>query len=251
MTSKQSVVQQALLALLIMVTNSTGAEEATVTFSSGERQVTLLELYTSEGCSSCPPADTWLGELVDDPDLWREVVPVAFHVDYWNYLGWKDQLSKAEYGERQRHYKYQGASNSVYTPGFMVNGREWRGWFSARELPGQGTQSPGVLSGQLVGNELCIRFEPATTTNASHTLEVAVLGFDITNRIGRGENRGRSLTHQFAVLEHARLQSEDNHWCQALETTGWPAKKLGVAAWVTRPDSAAPIQATGAWIPER
>ena len=68
---------------------------APVTFASTARQTSLLELYTSEGCSSCPPAEAWLSGLKDNPGLWRDFVPVAFHVDYWNYLGWRDKWSRA------------------------------------------------------------------------------------------------------------------------------------------------------------
>lgn len=66
---------------------------------SGAQTVPLLELYTSEGCSSCPPADKWLSGLKPDP---KKFIPLAFHVDYWNYIGWKDKFSKAEYSDRQR-----------------------------------------------------------------------------------------------------------------------------------------------------
>ncbi|MCK5360690.1 MAG: DUF1223 domain-containing protein, partial [Gammaproteobacteria bacterium] len=58
-------------------------------FSSGEGKVNLVELYTSEGCSSCPPAEKWMNNLKDDPRLWQHFVPLAFHVDYWDYIGWK------------------------------------------------------------------------------------------------------------------------------------------------------------------
>src|SRR6516164_9572668 len=91
-------------------------------FESGPAQVSLLELYTSEGCSSCPPAEAWLGELSRNPNLWRAVVPVSFHVDYWDNLGWKDGFSSREFTLRQRFYAASWGSESVYTPGFVLNG---------------------------------------------------------------------------------------------------------------------------------
>ncbi len=69
------------------------AMAAPITFQSSETQTSLLELYTSEGCSSCPPAETWLSRLKESPGLWKDFVPVAFHVDYWDYLGWRDPWS--------------------------------------------------------------------------------------------------------------------------------------------------------------
>jgi hypothetical protein len=88
----------AVLALLFVASQSV----ASLQLDSGERQVTLLELYTSQGCSSCPPAERWLNTYIDNNKLWREVVPVAFHVDYWDYIGWQDTFAAAAYGERQR-----------------------------------------------------------------------------------------------------------------------------------------------------
>ena len=85
--------------------------------NSGERQVTLLELYTSQGCSSCPPAERWLNEYTGDNELWKQIVPVAFHVDYWDYIGWKDIYATAANGRRQRDYARAGKTRTVYTPG--------------------------------------------------------------------------------------------------------------------------------------
>src|SRR5688572_1610666 len=96
------------------------------------QQVHLLELYTSEGCSSCPPADRWLSDLKDDPGLWKNFVPVAFHVDYWDHLGWKDKFARAAHTSRQRRYADEWGANTVYTPGLVLDGAEWR---SRERLP--------------------------------------------------------------------------------------------------------------------
>lgn len=83
--------------------------------------VPLLELYTSEGCSSCPPADKWLSGLKPDP---KKLIPLAFHVDYWDYIGWKDKFSKAEYSDRQRKTAAYAGAGYVYTPQFVLSGRD-------------------------------------------------------------------------------------------------------------------------------
>lgn len=239
-----------LLAVLLLagpVLSTTAADNAYITFSSGEQKANLLELYTSEGCSSCPPADIWLSKLVSHPGLWREIVLIAFHVTYWNYLGWEDALSDPAHGQRQRAYKRSGAADAVYTPGFMLNGREWRGWFNGENMP-ESHEMGGVLLGTLKDQQLCVNYKSTTTPGTVHALEVAVLGFDITNHIDSGENRGRELTHQFAVLAHTRKKSDNNHWCQRLQTTGLPAQKLGIAVWVAEADSSTPLQATGSWL---
>src|SRR5947207_2933082 len=77
---------------------------ATTTFTSGETAATLVELFTSEGCSSCPPADAWMSRLKRNPDLWKAIVPAVFHVDYWDRLGWPDRFARPEFTRRQRLY---------------------------------------------------------------------------------------------------------------------------------------------------
>src|SRR5689334_522273 len=99
------------------------------TFESGETRNVLIELFTSEGCSSCPAAEKWLGALKSNQDLWRKIVPVAFHVDYWDRLGWRDRFAKPEFTARQQRYAAAWGGDAVYTPGFVINGKEWRSWF--------------------------------------------------------------------------------------------------------------------------
>jgi len=84
----------------------------------------VIELYTSEGCSSCPPADRWLAALASQPQLWARYVPLAFHVDYWDALGWPDRFASRRHTARQRAYARNGRLSQVYTPAFVVGGNE-------------------------------------------------------------------------------------------------------------------------------
>lgn len=111
--------------ILLAMTSLAAAGE--ITIESPATRVHLVELFTSEGCSSCPPADDWLRGLKTERGLWREFVPVAFHVDYWDNLGWPDRLASPRFTERQRAYAAAWRANTVYTPGFVLDGREWRG----------------------------------------------------------------------------------------------------------------------------
>lgn len=95
-------------------------------FSARNELARLAELYTSEGCSSCPPADRWLGRFFGHPELFRSIVPVASHVDYWDDLGWPERFADPAYGERQRRLTESGRAESVYTPGVFVNGFDGR-----------------------------------------------------------------------------------------------------------------------------
>jgi hypothetical protein len=148
-----------LLALALLHTRSALAEK--LTFNSGNRQVTLLELYTSQGCSSCPPAERWLNEYVDAAELWTGIVPLAFHVDYWDYIGWEDVYASGEYGERQRSYARAGKARGVYTPGLFANGREWRGW-TLRVTPRASNREPGDLSVSVETGRVTATFDAAT-----------------------------------------------------------------------------------------
>src|SRR5579862_6783150 len=100
--------------ILFGVLGCIAAHAAPIQFQSSERQVALVELYTSEGCSSCPPAEAWLSRLKDKPGLWSEFVPVAFHVEYWDALGWRDKWSSKDYSERQRDYAASWGSDNIY-----------------------------------------------------------------------------------------------------------------------------------------
>lgn len=173
-----------------------------VVFQNNRTQATLIELYSSEGCSSCPPAEAWLNGLKTAPGLWRDLFPVAFHVDYWDGLGWPDRFARGEYTQRQRDYATRLGQDSVYTPEFVANGLEWRrGWFSNR-LPEQATEKMGALSVTAPDKEgnVSARYTPTGAAPEGLTINVALLGFDINSDVRAGENSGRRLEHDFVVL---------------------------------------------------
>lgn len=156
-----------LLCNSLLVTQSLRAESlGDFDKQSSVYQPYFVELYTSQGCSSCPPAEQWLSSFTQHSELWKTLFPLAFHVSYWNYIGWKDPYSKRAFSQRQ--YDHLNAKNTgqVYTPQFVINGKEWRGWFD-RELGDVFNQPPekvGVLS-------VSIKAEP-TQENAKDTAEV-------------------------------------------------------------------------------
>jgi len=234
------------LFLLSLATSIAGAK--TVSFHSGNRQVALVELFTSEGCSSCPKADKWFNRLLDDPGLWKAIVPVAFHVDYWDKLGWQDRFGSRLNSERQYEYNNAGRIASVYTPCFVVNGNEWRGWFAGEKFP-EIRKSAGELAAELHGDRLAVSW------SGGHTgldLHVVILGFDLITRVTGGENRGRALGHQFVVLDHKKYHSENGRWQVTLPLLAddGEATRYGLALWVNRPGELTPLQATGGWLPE-
>ena len=214
-------------------------------FSSGTGRATTIELFTSEGCSSCPPADGWLSQLKSDPRLWNQIVPMAFHVDYWDYIGWNDRFATPAYSTRQRNHKSQGNIRSVYTPGFVVNGSEWRGWFRRTALPladGGAQQLRVEVDGSSVEAVYGGAPEPLV-------LNIALLGFNLSNQVSSGENSGRRLSHDFVVLQHQTKLSDNGSWQLELPLiVESPVETKGIAAWVSYPDSLKPLQATGGWL---
>lgn len=215
----------------------------------------MLELFTSHGCSSCPPADVWLREYLDHPELWQQVIPLAFHVDYWDRLGWPDRFADPRYSQRQRDYQRSGQLRSVYTPGFVLRGSEWKGWFSGRAPD----LSPSPEVGQLIadvdpGKQVSIEFLPTAEQGRDEfTAHLAILGFALTSEIGGGENAGRTLREEFVVLGMTSAKSmtqKGYSWELSWPDSGlYKPQRLAVAVWLSRPGNPAPVQAAGGWLP--
>jgi hypothetical protein len=217
--------------------------------SSGKRQNTLIELFTSQGCSSCPPAEQWLSSLQEEPRLWHSLIPVAFHVDYWDYLGWRDSFAAPAYSQRQRRYRSEGAISTVYTPGFLVNGMEWRRWFGLGRLP-RSDKETGELKVELNGKTITAEFHPLSAHDGPLQLNVAVLGLGLETVVRRGENAGRVLTQDFVVLAHAQLNSDSGSWQSRLPTVKKSSgARHAIVAWVSPAGRLAPLQAVGGWLP--
>ena len=230
-----------------------------VEFSSTERQAVLIELYTSEGCSSCPPADHWLSTLKQDPRLWKQIIPIAFHVDYWNYLGWDDRFSTAANTQRQRQYSDRGYAKTVYTPGFFKNGREWRAWFRNRDLGNTEGKIVGPLKAKWENNKLYAIYTPQNPLREPLKLNVALLGMDIKNEIMGGENGGKTLLHDFVVLaieSYPAIRADKGlQWdityspSQILLDKKSNSQQQALAMWITQTNDPTPIQAVGGLLP--
>ena len=190
------------------------------TFKSRSGHVSLIELYTSEGCSSCPPADRVFTSLTANGGLWSVFVPVAFHVDYWN-TPWRDPLSASEFTSRQAAY-----GRGLVTPDLVVNGERSSAWNQIS----QGAYSNSNQTGTLVvrhenDQRYAIVFQPTSKMNQGLVAHVALLGFGISYDVTSGENAGKTLTHDFAVLsiDSANLNHADGYYTGIAEL---PLQKL-------------------------
>lgn len=224
-----------------------GAQGAEVVFESKPARTHLIELYTSQGCSSCLPAEQWMSGLKDQPRLWQDIVPVAFHVDYWDHLGWRDPFASKVWTERQMDYSVRWKQESVYTPAFALDGKEWH----SGPLPPASSETPGVLKVSVNGDRVTASFKPASGGGVRYDIHVARLGFSAATDVTAGENAGRKLIHDFVVLglTNETMKSGAKELRLPSTTTSTAEPRLAIAAWVTQAGQIEPIQAVGGWLP--
>ena len=240
--------------------------ESIKTFESGPARVELLELYTSEGCHSCPPADRWFSKLKSDEGLWREFVPVTFHVDYWDYIGWKDRFAQARFTERQRRYAAEGGTRVIYTPGVFLNGVAWEQWRRGGFQPREGARAasptndpaarneahPGKLAIAVDGRDVAAHFDPARQHRGELVLNAAIVSMNLVSSVDAGENAGKILRHDFVVLdlESAPLSKTAAGYRGVVRFDAHDDNPFGTAvvAWVSSEDRQTPIQAVGGYL---
>jgi len=192
----------------------TSVQAADCTVRSGTNMNALVELYTSEGCSSCPPAEQWLSKLARAPR--SGVVPVAFHVHYWDYIGWKDIYADPRNTDRQKMFALATNARSVYTPQVILAGNDFRPWSSerafddavravnARKAAAAVELTPRRLAdGSIEGNASAMVSEAA---KSQLTLVVALTQDGITSKPNAGENKGETLAQNFVVRDVAEFR---------------------------------------------
>lgn len=251
----------ALLAFALIASPAT-ADNAPreITLTSTPFKTPLLELYTSEGCSSCPPADRWLSKLENAFTPTFTAVPLAFHVDYWNYLGWIDPFAQAKFTQRQRRAAANNRRHTIYTPGFFVNGRETRGGESVTQSIQRANATPATAHiharatthpdrPNTLTAHLQIQNTP-TSTNArrpSAQVYVAIFENHITRHIKAGENRGRTLEYDF-VVRHWQEAMTIAHGSKTTQVSiplgdDWHPQNLGFAVLVLDRNNGETLQA--------
>lgn len=221
-----------------------------IVVNSGQTQTAVVELYTSEGCSSCPPADRWLSRLVETPSDEVDVLALSFHVDYWDYLGWKDRFGSAKYSKRQRKLGVNNRQRTIYTPEFFVNGMEARG---AKNIIGkikQANKQEAPLALELTVSrdqtELVLDLHsPGNRATIGQThLRYLVYENNLSTDVRRGENSGETLKHQQVVryMSPARNLQVDNRHRISIKPE-WRLENIGVAVLLTSPGDQHYLQA--------
>ncbi|NPD15332.1 DUF1223 domain-containing protein [Xinfangfangia sp. D13-10-4-6] len=166
----------------------------------------LVELFTSQGCVSCPPADGFFATLAED----SRVIALSLHVDYWDYIGWEDSFGNSDFTERQKSYARAIGSRTIYTPQFIIDGVERiEGFDPEKTLAAltakQGAPSPVQLSVSRIGGDLVIRAEADPPLSAPVRLELVRYMPQATVSIERGENAGKTVTYRNIVTSWQTL----------------------------------------------
>ncbi|MCB0488125.1 MAG: DUF1223 domain-containing protein [Cyclobacteriaceae bacterium] len=178
----------------------------------------VVELFTSQGCSSCPPADRVLSQLLDDADKkGTKVYGLSFHVDYWNYIGWKDPYSSAVYSQRQRNYAKSIDAHRVYTPQMVVNGStEFVGSNKTeanrnveKALTTKAAYAIEIRDWKVEGSQGSFQYQLDKAPHGER-LNIAVVERDIENYVSKGENRGKTLSHDNVVRVFESITLKQN-----------------------------------------
>ena len=224
---------------------------------SGPNTAALVELYTSEGCSSCPPADKQLSRLRQALDPAAEVVPIALHVGYWDYIGGKDPYAQAAFGERQSWLVRANQHKTVYTPQFFVGGTELRAWRGGlRDEVRQRNARPAAAAirvrASIASNGALALMAEATARARAEpaALYLALAEGGLVSKVTRGENGGVTLAHDHVVREWigpvrltdgaARVQRD------IALPAAWSRARLEVVAFVQDEGTGGVLQAVSA-----
>jgi hypothetical protein len=198
--------------LVALLALSLGTAQAMpCTARSGASTTALVELYTSEGCDSCPPADHWLSSLGSKGYAPDRVVPIALHVDYWDYIGWKDPYARQAFSARQRKMAALARAAVVYTPQVLLQGRDFRDWRSAAfeqqvaKINARPAQA-GIALGLDARNKEAFEVEAVAellegVPPADLALYLGAYENKLVSEVTAGENRGRTLPHDYVVLQ--------------------------------------------------
>jgi len=187
-----------LLSLLVLLAAAAPGVHAACTAQSAAERPHLVELYTAEGCSSCPPAEKWLSTLRDSANY----IGLEFHVDYWDDLGWRDPYADARYTERQRALAKRETRDNVYTPQIAVDGRVWKNWPKAPPPDVAAKESPVLNVAVERGDEIRVKVSGAAVPD-SYRVFVALSENGLTSAVRAGENRGKQLDHDNVVRAFA------------------------------------------------
>ena len=210
-------------------------------YAQKNKSIVVLELFTSQGCSSCPPADVLLKDIKSKYNH-RQVYVLSYHVDYWNRLGWKDPFSKPEFSDYQRRYATKFNSNSIYTPQLVVNGRihftgsnEYKAYSAIKKYLNEESLSTVIIR-NIERNEDSIEFTYNFEAKEAKSITFVLLVDEKKTNVSRGENRNKTIINSNVVVD--KVDRDKNEGTIFLTIPDWvnTTDKLSVIAYVKDDD---------------
>jgi hypothetical protein len=233
--------------ILSSVTSTTFAAECSAV--SAAHRVPLLELYTSEGCDSCPPADRWVSSLPAHGYGTDRLVVLAFHVDYWDRFGWPDRFSQGRFSERQRVLNNRIGSRVVYTPQIILNGRDYRSRSDSdlAQRTDAINRAPATAALSLTLTTAASQVTASGKWSGGNAADaegwLALYENNLESDVRAGENRNRRLHHDFVVRDIVGPLRAGTFLHAFKIDPAWKRSDLSVAAFVQDPRSADVLQA--------
>ena len=247
----QVIIFTSFILTVILVNGSERGLESLIS-ETGETRVQLLELFSSESCSSCPPADDWVSGLKNKNNLWKNFVPIVFHVDYWNQLNWVDKLSSEPMTQRQISISKLWANPSVYTPAVVVDGKEWPEWRKSVDYKLPIPEKINGISLKLFkknDGSFKVHVDRKSKTK-SYIVHMVQLGMGVVSKVTSGENSGKLLKHNFVILnwDHKKMSTNESDVSFKFKKTEYKYSQMALAAWIEEEFKPISLQAVGGYL---
>lgn len=236
------------------------ASQIECNWSSPTQRLIVAELYTSEGCSSCPPADRWLESQLTSEEVSSNILALSFHVDYWNYIGWEDPYSSKQFTQRQYEHKRAGHVSQIYTPQFVFSNREVRRWGQAGLIPRQ--LAAMKTDKAPIGLHMSLERKSASKVKIqvdtewlddrydSGVMSVVLFEDKLAQRVTAGENKGELLQHSRVVRQLIKPAQVSNsrrtHVVEINIPEQWKQQNTGIGVIVENRESGTILQALNA-----
>lgn len=249
-----------LLFVSFILSSPAQAGEAVFSASSPEHRVAVLELYTSQGCSSCPPAERWLSRLKKTGASSEQLIPLAFHVTYWDYIGWKDRFGSERYDNRQREIARFNRQKTIYTPQFVLGGSDYRTYNRFSSDVSHIVSMPSSIDLKITAKkqgQTDLGVEVSADISKSKLKDVvlflALYENNLKSHIGEGENEGELLHHDYVVRQFygpflKNTKQTENHPSAAVHQSvlideSWKQNEMGLVAFAQNPQTGEILQA--------
>ena len=223
-----------------------------LTAVSSNNRVALLELYTSEGCSSCPPADKFMSRVKRANISDQQLIPLSFHVTYWDHIGWKDRFSHPQHDVRQRKLAKMNNSSAVYTPQFIMNGKDFRshGSFDNEivRINSIAAEYQLELSASLNADAIDVVLDTRRSidNNDKAAAFIALYEHGLSSEVSDGENEGKQLRHDYVVRELKGpylIKHDQSVFKASFAHSDYKIENSGIVAFIQKPKSSEVLQA--------